>query len=131
MAAIRAPGASAVLVNVWATWCDPCREEMPEIARFYKENQAKGLRLVLVSADVGEEGARDAAAFLKSQGIEIASFLKSGDDMVFINTLDKNWAGNLPSSWLYDGQGHVVERWTGTVTAAGLQKRFDSIGAQK
>src|SRR4051794_41056060 len=48
---IRKPGARAVLVNVWATWCDPCRAEMPRIARFFQAHRAEGLRLVLISAD--------------------------------------------------------------------------------
>src|SRR6187402_2506401 len=49
LAAIKAPGAQAVLVNVWATWCEPCREEMPDLVRFYRDHRAQGLRLVLIS----------------------------------------------------------------------------------
>ena len=48
--AVRAPGARAVLVNVWATWCDPVAQEMPDLIRFYRDHREDGLRLVLVSA---------------------------------------------------------------------------------
>src|SRR6476660_1704531 len=51
VAAVKAPGAQAVLVNVWATWCEPCREEMPDLVRFYRDHRADGLRLVRISAD--------------------------------------------------------------------------------
>src|SRR6185295_3436550 len=81
---IRKPGASAVLVTVWASWCDPCRQEMPRLLRFYRQHQAEGLRLVLVSID--DEAKRDRAArFLASKGVDFPSWLKRGDDMPFID----------------------------------------------
>lgn len=40
-----------VLLNVWATWCDPCREEMPSFERLYRDYRERGLRLVAVSVD--------------------------------------------------------------------------------
>ncbi|MBI4420327.1 MAG: TlpA family protein disulfide reductase [Gemmatimonadetes bacterium] len=42
---------SLVLVNVWATWCDPCRREMPSIERLYRELGPEGLRVAAVSLD--------------------------------------------------------------------------------
>ena len=57
LAAVKAPGAQAVLVNVWATWCEPCREEMPDLVRFYRDHRAEGLRLVLISADDDDQRA--------------------------------------------------------------------------
>jgi thiol-disulfide isomerase/thioredoxin len=112
-AAIRKPGASAVLVNVWASWCDPCREEMPDVLRFYREHRDQGLRLILVSAD---DDAKDAARFLGTLGVDFPSLLKAGDDMAFIDGLDKKWSGSLPASFLYDGRGQKRRFWSGTVT---------------
>src|SRR4051812_35688402 len=51
LAEAKASGAPLVLVNVWATWCDPCREELPDLLRVYREHRAQGLRLVMISAD--------------------------------------------------------------------------------
>ena len=42
---------SAVLLNVWATWCDPCREEMPSMQRLYELYKDRGLKIVAVSID--------------------------------------------------------------------------------
>lgn len=48
---------SPVLLNVWATWCDPCREEMPSMQRLFDAYKDKGLRVVAVSVDDrGNEG---------------------------------------------------------------------------
>ena len=87
MSAVRRPGATAVLVNVWATWCEPCVEEMPDILKFYRDNRDRGLRLVLVSAD-SASSKKQVARFLAKLGVEFRSYLKTGDDMVFIDGLD-------------------------------------------
>jgi peroxiredoxin len=59
---------SVVLLNVWATWCDPCREEMPSIEHLYRELGPRGLRIVAVSIDDGgaEPSIRD---FVKEYGL--------------------------------------------------------------
>ena len=53
-----------VLLNFWATWCVPCREEMPELELLYREHKAKGLIVLAVSVDA-EQMARDIPEFLK------------------------------------------------------------------
>ena len=42
-----------VILDFWATWCAPCREEMPELQKFYKKYNAKGLEIVGISVDKG------------------------------------------------------------------------------
>lgn len=53
-----------VLLNFWATWCVPCREEMPELEILYRENKQKGLVVLAVSLDA-EQFAKDIPEFLK------------------------------------------------------------------
>jgi thiol-disulfide isomerase/thioredoxin len=120
-AAIAAPGATAVLVNVWATWCDTCRAELPGLLRFAREHRPAGLRLILVSAD--DEDQRDqVAAFLTRAGARDAvAFIKHGDDTRFVNGLDPRWSGALPASFLYDGRGVERRFWPGPVTARDLE----------
>ena len=88
VAEVRKPGPRAVLVNVWASWCDPCREELPELLRFYRSHKREGLRLVLVSAD-DKSTADEARTFLASLGVDFVSYRKgASDDMAFIDALD-------------------------------------------
>ena len=112
LAAVREPGARAVLVNVWATWCAPCRAEFPDLIRVGRELRAEGLRMVLVSADF-DESLPQARAFLADHGVDFPSYHKTGDDMRFINTLDSLWSGALPATFLYDGAGRRMRFWEG------------------
>jgi thiol-disulfide isomerase/thioredoxin len=112
IAAVREPGADAVLVNVWATWCIPCREEFPDLVRIQREYRDRRFRMVLVSADF-DDTVPQARAFLARHGVDFPSYQKTGDDMVFINTLDSLWSGALPATFLYDGAGRKVRSWEG------------------
>ena len=122
MAAIKAPGAQAVLVTVWATWCEPCREEMPDLVRFYREHRGKGLRLVMVSAD-DEDQAATVARVLAEEGLDAKAFIKTGSDAAFIDSLDPKWRGALPATFLFDGKGTRRHSWLGPVTYQSLRSR--------
>jgi thiol-disulfide isomerase/thioredoxin len=122
MAEVHKPGAKAVLVNVWATWCLPCREEFPDILKVAKEYAPKGLRLVLVSADFPEAEA-EAQTFLTEHGVDFPTFIKAGKDEAFVNGLDQRWSGALPATFLYDKTGKVVSWWEGKATYDTLKQR--------
>ena len=122
----KQPGARAVLVNVWATWCEPCVKEMPDILKAYRANKARGLRLVLVSADPKDKLAR-AQKFLAGLGVDFPSYLKTGDDMEFIDGLDPKWDGTLPASVLFDGKGNKLHLWSGTVSFEDLTRKLDEV----
>ncbi len=126
MSAVRRPGAKAVLVNVWATWCEPCVEEMPDILKFYKESRDHGLRLILVSADLSSEK-KAVARFLASLGVDFRSYLKTGNDQTFIDGLDPRWNGTLPASLLFDGSGQRKRLWSGPVTHEALKKELGGL----
>ncbi len=120
--AVRAPGARAVLVNVWATWCQPCVEEFPDLVRLHRAYQDRGLRLVLVSADF-EEQREPVIAFLKRQGVSFPSYLKDQKDEAFIDGLDPRWSGALPASFVFDDRGAVVQFWEGKQSYAALEAK--------
>jgi thiol-disulfide isomerase/thioredoxin len=126
MAAVKAPGASAVLVNVWATWCEPCREEMPDLIRFYRDHRAQGLRLVLISADDDDQRA-EVARLLGALGFDGPAFIKQGNDMTFIDALDPRWKGALPATFLFDGRGARSRSWLGSVTYDDLRARVSGL----
>ena len=122
-AVVAESGARATLVNVWASWCQPCREEFPDLVALEREWRDRGFRLIFVSADFTED-VPNAKAFLAEQGVSARTYLKTGDDMQFIDTLDPSWSGALPGSFLYDSSGRLVRYWEGKASADSLRARI-------
>lgn len=108
------PASRVVLVNVWATWCEPCREELPALVRLRKDLAGQGVDIVLVSADF-DKTTEDLVEFLGRYGIDFPTYLKTERDAAFIEALDPDWSGAIPVSFLYvDGQ--AVDFWEGAAT---------------
>jgi thiol-disulfide isomerase/thioredoxin len=110
--AVRSARGDVVLVNVWATWCDPCRHEFPTLLRVRRELSTRGFRLILVSADFPDQRPK-VMQFLARQGVGFKTFLKAENDMAFINALDPRWSGALPATFLYDRSGKLRDFWEG------------------
>ena len=112
---VREPGAKAVLINLWATWCGPCREEFPGLVRVAHKYQGQGLKVILVSADDDKDMA-EVKKFLAAEGVDFPAYIKAEKDQPFIDGLGKQWTGALPATFLYDGSGKLRDFWEGGAT---------------
>ncbi|RMG21789.1 MAG: TlpA family protein disulfide reductase, partial [Methanobacteriota archaeon] len=84
-----------LIVNVWASWCVPCREEFPLLMRAAKEYRNTPVRFAFISADFKSDTSK-AREFLIGQGFTGIAYWKRGDDQEFINNLAPEWSGALP-----------------------------------
>ncbi len=104
-----------VLVNLWASWCPPCRAEMPDLVAFYQQHQSEGLVMLAVdSADTREK----AQAFMRNQPMPF-SVLYDPKGKV----MDAFGVQGLPSTFLIDGEGKILFAWTGQITPGLLASR--------
>ncbi len=118
---LAAQKGKVVLVDFWATWCVPCRKEMPELAKLEAKLKAKGLVLVPISADEPENEA-SAREFLSKSGVKTPGYLKAPkDDDAFIRAIDPKWGGELPALVLYDKTGKKVQMWKGETSIATIE----------
>jgi thiol-disulfide isomerase/thioredoxin len=115
-----------VLYQFWATWCAPCRAEMPQLIRLEAKLRSQGFELVTISADEPEQ---DAAAekVLKQLAVRAPLYRKQAQsDDNFINSIDRKWSGALPALFLYDKNGRKVQSFIGetemTVVEAAIRK---------
>jgi cytochrome c-type biogenesis protein len=100
-----------VLINVWATWCIPCREEMPALEALYKEFSDRGLKIVGVSVDSHASENR-IKSFIDRMGITYTIWHDPNDKFTrAFRTI------GVPESFLINAQGQIVHTWKGPFDA--------------
>jgi thiol-disulfide isomerase/thioredoxin len=105
---------SIVLVNLWATWCPPCKEEMPTLQEFYETYRSDGFVLVAINQ---EESREVVAPFVEEFGLTFPVWL----DLKY--QAEKEFkTESLPSSFLIDRSGRVRLMWFGGISKKNLEK---------
>ena len=104
-----------VLVDFWATWCQPCREEIPDLVKLRDRLKDKGFEILGVSMD--EEGAAAVKKYLVKQPISYPLILNGGERP------PAGWTvPGLPTAYLIGRDGTVLKRWFGEKDMAELEK---------
>jgi thiol-disulfide isomerase/thioredoxin len=125
---VRAVDSDLVVVNFWASWCLPCREEFPEFIRYSREADPDDVQVKFVTIDF-EEDLPHAAQFLKEHGVGGTTFVKNGREGPFINEINPSWSGAIPATAVYDRDGNRLAFWEGMVTYDQLARRIDAARA--
>ena len=111
-----------VVVNFWATWCEPCRQEFPDFIELQRRHGSRGLLVLAVSLDAPSERDTEVKKFLAEQRPVFPVFLKTaGDPDEFINAIDPNWSGSLPATLIYDRGGRRRHALFAPQTLASLE----------
>lgn len=102
-----------VLINLWATWCVPCREEFPDLIKLYGKYRSRGLELILISVDFAEQRSQ-VEAFLKENGVTFPTYInaeKHFEDL--ISFLAPDWIGGFPTTFVIDRKGRLTRSLVG------------------
>jgi thiol-disulfide isomerase/thioredoxin len=116
-----------LLVNFWATWCEPCREEFPDLVKIKGQYPADRLDFVLVSLDDVSDIGKAVPEFLAEvRATSLPAYLlNAADQEAAINLVDPTWSGELPATFLYDRTGKIVFKHKGRVRADELRAAID------
>ena len=95
-----------VLLNFWATWCGPCKEEMPSMEALYRLYKEKDFNLVAISVDY--EGVRPVKEFIEKQRYTFPVLLDPNGE-----TLDLFGVKGIPTTFVIDKKGRIVGRVVG------------------
>ncbi len=109
-----------VLVNLWATWCPPCKAEMPILQDYFTKHQNEGFTIVAI--EDGDPTA-DVIAFVNEYGLTFSIWL----DPTYQATDHAFKTQNLPSSYLIDRTGKVRLAWVGAINKGNLEKYITPI----
>lgn len=111
-------------VNFWATWCVPCREEMPDLIAAARSLSGSDLDVVLVSADF-TTSMPAVQRFLRGVRSPFLSFFEQSEDpQTFIDAVDPKWGGELPHTAVYSRAGVLRLSLRSKQTAASFERAF-------
>jgi thiol-disulfide isomerase/thioredoxin len=96
-----------VFLNFWATWCGPCRAEMPSMEALYKQYKEKGLEILAVNC---RENPADVTAFMKDNGLSFPAALD-----VDGRVSDAYSVQAIPTTFLLDREGKIIMRLVGSL----------------
>lgn len=143
VAALRKNGTNKLrLINVWASWCAPCREEMPDFTRILRKYNRRNFEVITISLDEVEHKAR-AEKFLtkhgmvlgpknsrlvKKEGRRTNNYLLTGaSSEKLVEALDPKWPGPIPYTILVDSKGEIVMRVSGKIDPVVLDEKIIEI----
>jgi thiol-disulfide isomerase/thioredoxin len=113
-----------VVLNFWATWCAPCREEMPAFTRIQARWGGRGVQVVGVSS----EDSAKVAAFGRELGVNYPLWV--GEAASELSRRLGNSSGVLPHSAILDGSGKVLEQKVGPYSESELESKQQLFGAK-
>jgi thiol-disulfide isomerase/thioredoxin len=115
-----------LFLNLWATWCVPCREEFPAINKLAEEY--KDVDFIGISVDFPEEVESKIIPFLKSQKAKFVSYVNGFEgDEELINALEKDWNGALPATFIYDKNGKKTSFLEGKKSYDDFKKELENV----
>jgi len=111
-----------LILNMWATWCPPCRLEMPEMEKFYTDTKNEGIEILAVNLTQAEKSRNDVPAFIKANGITFPVIMDENGDVAKLYNVS-----SIPATFVIDTQGVIREKVVGPMTYDSMKKMLGTI----
>jgi thiol-disulfide isomerase/thioredoxin len=111
---------SVVWINFWATWCRPCKQELPDIQKLYREKRDQGLEVLAINY---QDPAEDAIAYFRDNDLQIPMLLDPNGSVY-----DQYRLQGLPDSFFVDREGNVAALHYGYMTEEKMRQRLEQAG---
>lgn len=115
-----------VVVNVFASWCTPCRAEAPALERVWQQTRSRGVQFVGLNS---KDDLSAANAFVRRFGLTYPS-LDGNDGRVLLGFRDSLPSEAIPTTWVLDRQGRVAARALGEISESTLRALVDDLAAE-
>jgi thiol-disulfide isomerase/thioredoxin len=122
-----------ILVNFWATWCDPCREEFPDLVRIDADYSSKGLDFIVVSMDDLADLNTSVPSFLANVKAKMPAYLLiAQDEGAFLESVTvvkskEDAVVGLPVTVLFDASGKIAYKRSGRIKPDILRAEIDKL----
>ena len=119
---LKNDGKKLRLVNVWASWCPPCREEFPDLVTIYRMYRGRDFEMVGICVD-SPQTKGNVPAFLEKSQASYPNRLYSGADLqAVIHAVDPKWEGEIPCTFIIKPGGEVLYRHLGAIDSLEVKK---------
>lgn len=119
---------NALVLNIWATWCIPCKEEFPDLVKLSTALKQQHADVVAISVDFPDEIQSKVAPFIKKMKTTFPVYVSDFPSQdAFINSFDKEWSGAVPATFIYDAGGTQRKYLLGKQTYDQLKKAVDDV----
>ena len=106
--ALAAQKGKAVLLNLWATWCDSCVAEFPDLVKISDAYRPKGLVVFAVSLDEPQDRGKVTDFILRQKAVFPVYIRSGGEIEAFVDPVDKSWSQVAPTTYLFNRSGKLA-----------------------